>query len=65
MGGGGGGYDEIVDIWGHHKMNYFGGHFLYILGLFLRSRYRIGIFLELLNFKYVLGMSDIPDIFGG
>ena len=44
--GGGGGYEEIVDIfWGQLQIGLFGGSFLYILGLFLRPRYTMGMFL--------------------
>ena len=48
-----GGYDEIIffTFWGVISIN---------LGLF----YGQGTDLGLLNFKYFLGMPDIPDIFG-
>ena len=47
------GFDEIVDFfWVITKLVYLGGHFYTFKGFFLRSRYRIGIFLGLLNFKY-------------
>ena len=43
---GGGGYEEIVNIfWGQLQIGLFGGSFLYILGLFLRPRYIMGMFL--------------------
>ena len=42
----GGRYKEIVDIfWGHLQIWLFWGSFLYIVGLFLRPRYRMGMFL--------------------
>ena len=41
---------------GHHKIGLVWGSFLCILGSFLRSRYRIGIF---------FGVAKIPNIFGG
>ena len=43
-----------------------GGSFLYILGLFLKARHRIGIFFcghKILNIY--LGKPDMPDIFIG
>ena len=40
---------------GHHKAQLFGG-ILYISGLFIRSRYRIGI---------ILGGCKISNVFGG
>ena len=51
--GGGGG----VDIWGSSQIwTIYGGHFYSFLGLLLRSRYRMGIFLGLLNFKIYFGV---------
>ena len=32
--------------------------------VFLRSRYKIGIFLGLLEFQIIFRVLDIPDIFG-
>ena len=44
----------------------FRGHLYAFYGLFLRSRYRMGdLFFGLLNFKYFLGVLEIPDIFFG
>ena len=34
-------------------------------GLFLRSRYRMGVFLGSLKFQIFFGVFEIPDIFGG
>ena len=42
----GGGYEEIVDIFlGQLQIGLFWGSFLYILGVFLRPRYIMGMFL--------------------
>ena len=41
------------------------GHFYAFQGLFLRSRYRMGIFLGLLKIKIFFGVFEIPDMFGG
>ena len=49
-----GGYEEIVDILGgslHYWTNWGGGSFLYILGLFLKARYRMGIFFGATKFQ--------------
>ena len=43
----------------------FGESFLSIWGFFMVKVQIWKIFLGLLNFKYFLGMPDIPDIFGG
>ena len=41
-----------------------GDRFYTILGLFLKARYRMGIFLGSQKFRYTyLGIPDIPDIF--
>ena len=51
------GYEDFVNIFGgHHKIGLVLGSFLCILGTFLRSRYRIGIF---------LGVAKISTIFLG
>ena len=51
------GYEDFVDIFlGHHKIGLVWGSFLCILGSFLRSRYRIGIF---------FGVAKISNIFLG
>ena len=42
----------------------FGESFLSIWGFFMVKVQIWKIFLGLLNFKYFLGMPDIPDIFG-
>ena len=67
------GYDEIVDIFWVVTTGLFlwgggGGHLYYIYtfkGFFLRSKFRIGIFLGVLYDKYFWGMPDVPDIFLG
>ena len=55
----GGGYEEIVDIfWGQLQIGLFWGSFLYILGLFLRPRYIMGMFLgdhKISRFSFFLG----------
>ena len=65
----GGGYEEIVDIfWGQLQIGLFWGSFLYILGLFLRPRYIMGMFLgdhKISRFSFFFGgggggMPDIP-----
>ena len=76
--GGGGGYEEIVDIfWGQLQIGFFGGSFLYILGLFKTKVQNGNVFGGSQNFKFFLfiylfifffwggggGMPDIP-IFG-
>ena len=56
-----------MDIFGrslHYWTNLGGGVFLYILGLFLKARYRMGIFFcghKISNIY--LGMPDMRDIF--
>ena len=48
-------YDEIVDIFGgHHKTGLFCGVCSIHLGLFLRSRHRIGIFFGVAKFQIFL-----------
>ena len=57
-------YDETVDILGGHRKT---GLFLNILGFFpffLRSRYRIEIFLGVANSVIFWGIPDTSDIFG-
>ena len=51
------GYDEIIffTFWGVISIN---------LGFFMVKVQIWKIFLGLLNFKYFLGIPDIPDIFG-
>ena len=61
------GYEENVDIfWGHSKTGLFlENHFYTFYSFFLRSRYRIGLFLGgSFNFEYFWGMSDVPYSFG-
>ena len=41
------------------------GHLYAIYGLFLRSRYKIGIFFGLLKFQIFFRVLEIPDIFLG
>ena len=38
-------------VWGSHVTELFWGSFIYISGAFLRSRYRIGIFLGVAKFQ--------------
>ena len=58
-------YEEIVDIFffgggGITKIDYFGGSFLYILGVFfLRSRYLWKYFRRLLKFQTLFWVSQI------
>ena len=61
------GYEEIVDIFGVITLlDWFVGSFLYILGPFLKARYRMGIFLGVTkNSNIHYGMPDIADIFIG
>ena len=50
----GGGYEELVDILEGGSFYYWtnlGGSFLYILGLFLKARYRMGIFFGITSLK--------------
>ena len=56
-------YDEIVDIfWGVIKiLNYFWGSFMCISGLFLRSRFTVGIIIWGGGGGWG-GLPDIPDI---
>ena len=52
-----GGYEEIVDILGgslHYWTNLGEGSFLYILGLFLKARYRMGIFFWVTKFQKLI-----------
>ena len=64
---GGLGRSENIYVWGYDKIMIFdvlGSHF-YQFGAFLRSKYRFGkCFFVAVNFKYFLGMPDIPYIFG-
>ena len=58
------GYEDFADI---TKLDY-RGHFYAFSSLFLGSRYRIGgggIFGGCLNFKYFLGVPEIPENFWG
>ena len=60
------GYGDFVDIFLGSSQNWtiFRGHFYAFQGLFLRSRYRMEDFLGgCYNFKYFLGVLEIPDIF--
>ena len=60
------GYKDFVDIfWGHHKIGLVWGSFQCLLGSFLRSRYKIGIFFGLLKFQIFFGVLEIPEFFGG
>ena len=43
------------------KLDYFWKLFLNIQGLFLRSRYRIGIFFGVANFQLFLGVHCMPN----
>ena len=43
----------------------FGGHFYEFKGLFLRSRYRMGVFFGLQKIQIFFGVLEIPDIFCG
>ena len=57
-------YDEIVDIFGgHHKTGLFCGVISIHLRLFLRSRYRIGIFFWVAKFQIFFGVCLIFLIF--
>ena len=49
-----------IFLWGPHKMT----SFYVFLGLFLRSRYRIGMFFGLIKFQILFWVLDISDIFG-
>ena len=44
FGGGGGGYEDFLDIFGGSSQNWaiFRGHFYAFYGIFLRVRYRMG-----------------------
>ena len=52
-----------MDIfWGHHKI----GLYLGVISMhFLRTRYRIGIFLAVAKISNIFWVLEIPDIFGG
>ena len=43
----------------HHKI----GLYLVVISCILRSRYRMGVFLGLLNIHIFFGVLEIPDIF--
>ena len=63
-----GGYEDLVDIFlgDHHKIGLVWGSFLCILGSFLRSRYRIGIFFWVAKISNIFyWVLEIPDIFLG
>ena len=64
--GGGGREGQINKYGGMMKFIFlrFGESFLSIWGFFMVKVQIWKIFLGLLNFKYFLGMPDIPDIFG-
>ena len=47
-----------IFLWGPHKMT----SFYVFWGLFLRLRYKMGIFFWLLNFQIHFGVFDISDI---
>ena len=58
------GYEDFVDIFLGSSQNWaslrvISKHFR----VFLRSRYKIGIFLGLLKFQIFFGVLEIPDIF--
>ena len=49
---------------GHHKIRlYLGVNSMHLFGLFLRSRYRMGVFWGLLKFQIFLGVLEIPVFF--
>ena len=53
-----------MDIfWVITKFDYISGLFLCILGSFLRSLYRMGIFLGVAKILNIFGLLEIPDIF--
>ena len=54
-----GGYEDFVDIFGGSSQNWtifyiFMGHFYAFQGLFLRSRYRIGVFFWVVKISNIL-----------
>ena len=59
------GCEDFVDIFLGSSQNWtiFKGHFYAFYGLFLRSRYRMGLFLGFLKLKIFFGVLEIPDIF--
>ena len=59
------GYEDFVDIfWGSSQTwTIFKGHFNAFLGLFLRSRYRMGDMFWVAKFQIFFGVLEIPDIF--
>ena len=55
LGGGGGG---VITNW-----TIFSGYFNAFYGLFIRSRYRIGIFFWVAKISNIFGVLKIPEIF--
>ena len=62
------GYKDFMDIFWGSSQNWASLRVISMQfnGLFLRSRYRIGIFFWVAkNFKYLFRVLEIPDIFWG
>ena len=52
-----------IFLGGHHKIRlYLWVISMHFLGLFLRSRYRMGVFWGLLKFQIFLGFFEIPAV---
>ena len=63
-GGGVNGYEDFVDTFGGSSQNWTGfrGHFLAFLGLFLRSIYRMGIFMGFAKISNIIWVCLIFQI---
>ena len=60
------GYEDFVDIFGGSSRNWANLRVISMhFRVFLRSRYRIGIFFGLLKFQIFFGVLKIPDVFWG